>query len=615
MAQDPDRPAVDNITYDDVPSVSGGPLSAIRAEDRPHARRGAQILAAALRTEGVDCLFGYPGGANLEIFDVLDEYAIRCYRTEHEQGAIHAAQGYARATGRVGVCLATSGPGACNLVTGLADAHSDSTPVVAITGNVPSYLLGRNAFQEADIVGITRPITKTSLLVETVADIPRAVRTGFATARSNRPGPVLIDLPKDVQQHFPRDPEGRYAAPRIPAVIDPPEAAVGGIPVSQLRQCVRMIAEARRPVIYAGGGIVSSGTEAALVALVDRLGCPVTTTIMGLGAVPSDHPRWLHVLGMHGSYTANVAVNEADLVIALGVRFDDRVTGHVDSFIRDGQIIHIDIDRREINKNKAVTLGITADLRVALAELTAAVTPGDYGAWCAHLESLRRAHPLEARARAGLDGPGAIALLSDLTGGSALVTVGVGQHQMWAMQHYAVNRPRSFLSSSGFGTMGYGLPAAIGAKVACPERMVIDIDGDGSLNMSIHELSTCHRYGIGVKIVCINNQWLGMVRQWQDMIYAGNRAQSSLGDPMTVKAATDTDIYPDFVTIAAGYRVTAERVTSRDALAAAYARMLRDPQEPYLVDVIVAREQNVYPMIPAGGSYRDIILEDPAGTS
>lgn len=603
------RPEVDNITYGDSASVSGAPLSAIREEDRASAQRGAQILAAALRAEGVDCLFGYPGGANLEIFDVLDAFAIRCYRTEHEQGAIHAAQGYARATGRVGVCLATSGPGACNLVTGLADAHSDSTPVVAITGNVPSTLLGKNAFQEADIVGITRPITKASILVERVSDIASSIRTGFALAVSNRPGPVLIDLPKDIQQHVPRDPEGRYVPPRIPAVIDPPEVIAGGIPEAQLKQCARMIAESERPVIYAGGGVVASGTEAQLVAFAEKLGCPVTTTIMGLGAVPSGHPLWLHVLGMHGSYTANVAVNEADLVIALGVRFDDRVTGNVNEFIKHGQIIHVDIDRGEINKNKVVTLGIGADLRLAIDQLIAAVTPGDYAAWRARLDAMKREHPLRPLDRGTLAGPAAIALLSEMTAGEALVTVGVGQHQMWAMQHYAVKRRRSFLSSSGFGTMGYGLPAAIGAKIACPDRLVVDIDGDGSLNMSIHELSTCHRYGIGVKIVCINNQWLGMVRQWQDMIYGGHRASSSLADPTSVKPAAEHDIYPDFVTIAAGYRVHAERVSARADLAAAYTRMLADAQQPYLLDVIVEQDQNVYPMIPAGGTYKDMVLD------
>ncbi len=606
------RPPADNITYADVTTVSGAPLSEIAECDRGIAQRGAEILAAALRAEGVEQVFGYPGGANLEIFDVLAAAGLRCYRTEHEQGAIHAAQGYARATGQIGVCLATSGPGACNLVTGLADAHSDSTPIVAITGNVPSHLLGKNAFQEADIVGITAPITKASLLIKQVGDIPRTVRHAFALAGSNRPGPVLIDIPKDIQQHYPRDPDGRFAPPRLPAVIDAPETAIGAIPESQLKQCVRMIAEARRPVIYAGGGIVASGTEALLVALAEKLGCPVTTTIMGLGAVPATHPLWLHVLGMHGSYTANVAVNEADLVIALGVRFDDRVTGNVDAFIRDGQIIHIDIDRREINKNKVVTLGVTADLEPALAQLIEAVTAGDYAEWRTRLETMKAEHPLIASDSAALTGPGVIASLSAMTEGEALVTVGVGQHQMWAMQHYAVANRRSFLSSSGFGTMGYGLPAAIGAKVACPERLVVDIDGDGSLNMSIHELSTCHRYNIGVKIVCINNQWLGMVRQWQDMIYGGHRAESSLGDPMAVKRAGDDDIYPDFVTIAAGYRIAAERVRDPATLNDALTRMLADPHEPYLLDVIVEREQNVYPMIPAGGSYKDIILADKA---
>lgn len=595
--------------YGDTTSVSGGPLAAIREADRKFAQRGAQLLGAALRAEGVDRLFGYPGGANLEIFDVLDEFGITCYRTEHEQGAVHAAQGYARASGRIGVCLATSGPGACNLVTGLGDANSDSTPIVAITGNVPSHLLGKNAFQEADIVGITQPITKASIMVERVSEIPEVVRRAFAVAGSNRPGPVLIDLPKDIQQHFPRDPEGRYAPPRIPAIIDLPNA-IEGISESQLKQCARMIAEAERPVIYAGGGIVSSGTEKQLVALAEKLNCPVTTTIMGLGSVAADHPLWLHVLGMHGSYAANFAVNEADLVLALGVRFDDRVTGNVEEFIKHGQIIHIDIDRSEINKNKVVTLGIGADLAIALQQLINAVQPGDYAAWRTQLDGLKQSHPMHTQMGTSLNGPACIAALSNLTGGDALVTVGVGQHQMWAMQHYVVNQPRSFLSSSGFGTMGYGLPAAIGAKVACPDRLVIDIDGDGSLNMSIHELSTMHRYGIGVKIVCINNQWLGMVRQWQDMIYSGHRAESALSDPMAVKAPGDEDIYPDFVTIAKGYRVAAARVRDPRELDAAYSRMLEDPQEPYLLDLIVDQETNVYPMIPAGGTYKDIIFAD-----
>ena len=370
-----------------------------------------------------------------------------------------------------------------------------------------------------------------------------------------------------------------------------------------------MIVEANRPVIYAGGGVTCSDTSQLLQALAEKLSCPVTTTIMGLGAFPPDDPLWLHVLGMHGSKYANVAVNEADLVLALGVRFDDRVTGKISEFIKHGKIIHIDVDRNELNKNKTVTLPICADLRIALQQLIDAAEPGDYGVWRAYLDGLRSRHPLCVEESEDITGPGAIALLSEMTGGDALITLGVGQHQMWAMQHYNVRHPRSFLSSSGFGTMGYGLPAAIGAKTGCPERMVIDIDGDGSLNMTIHELSTCHRYRLGVKVVVINNQWLGMVRQWQDMIYDGHRSESSLSDPTTaVKRGDQDDIYPDFVRIAEAYRVRAERVRDADELKHAYERMLADPDEPYLVDVIVRFDENVYPMIPAGGSYKDIIM-------
>jgi acetolactate synthase I/II/III large subunit len=556
-------------------------------------------------------LFGYPGGANLEIFDVLQEYGIRCIRVEHEQGAAHAAEGFARATGKVGVCLATSGPGATNLVTGIADANSDSVPIVAITGNVPSHLLGKNAFQEVDIVAIATPITKKSFLIDSVANIPTVVRQAFALAAGNRPGPVLIDIPKDIQQHYPRDPDGNYAPPRMPAVIAPPEPPTGPIPSDQLEVCCQLIRTARRPVLYAGGGVTSSNTGPLLVQLAEKLGCPVTTTIMGLGTFPPDHPLALHVLGMHGTKYANVAINEADLVLAVGVRFDDRVTGKVSEFIKHGTIIHIDVDRSELNKNKPATLPICADLRQALRQLIDVAQPGEYTEWVRYITDLKAHYPLTVADARELTPQYAIALLSHLTDGNALVTLGVGQHQMWAMQHYHVCRPRSFLSSSGFGTMGFGLPAAIGAKVGCPERMVIDIDGDGSLNMTIHELSTCHRYGVGVKVVVINNQWLGMVRQWQDMIYQGRRAESSLSDPATaVKRVGDADIYPDFLAIAQGYRVTAERVVRKEDLRTAYERMLADPDEPYLLDIIVRPEENVYPMIPAGATYKDIIMCD-----
>jgi len=602
--------STDNVTYQDIATISGGTLSDIKPEQRDGALRGAEILAKSLQLEGVDVVFGYPGGANLEIFDVLRNHGIRCVRVEHEQGAAHAAQGYARASGKVGVCLATSGPGATNLVTGIADANSDSTPIVAITGNVPTQLLGKNAFQEVDIVSIVEPITKRAYLVDRVARIPAAVRLAFIHAGGNRPGPVLIDIPKDIQQHYPRDPDGNYAEPRMPAVVEMPEEPIGEMYEDQLQQCLRLIAEAERPVLYVGGGIVSAGAEAELLAFAEKLGVPVTTTIMGLGAFPPGHPLCLDVLGMHGARYANIAVNEADLVLALGVRFDDRVTGMVSGFIKHGKIIHIDIDRTELNKNKTVILPICAEIRASLAQLIA-VQPGDHGEWCDYCRKLKADFPYPVAEKQGISPQKAIALLSDMTKGEAIVSLGVGQHQMWAMQHYRAARTRSFLSSSGFGTMGYGLPAAIGAKVAHPERLVIDIDGDGSLNMAIHELSTCHRYGIGVKIVVINNQWLGMVRQWQDMIYDGHRSCSDLSDPMSeVKAKGEQDIYPDFLTIAKGYLVKAERVTRPDQLEAAFERLLADPNEPYLLDVIVDSEANVYPMIPAGATYKDIIMSD-----
>ena len=601
----------DNITYKSESTVTGGALTDLKPGQRADALRGAQLLAKALQAEGVDVLFGYPGGANLEIFDVLPEFGLRCVRTEHEQGAAHAAQGYARASGKVGVCLATSGPGATNLVTGIADAHSDSTPIVAITGNVPTPLLGKNAFQEVDIVGITKPITKKNYLVKRVTDIPEVVREAFALAGGNRPGPVLIDIPKDIQQHYPKDAEGNYTPPRIPAAIEPPEPPIGGLTENQLDEACRLLAEAKRPVIYAGGGIVSADCADLLLALAEKLRCPVTTTVMGHGTFPPDHPLALHSLGMHGSKYANVAVNEADLVLALGVRFDDRVTGNVKQFIADGRIIHIDIDRNELNKNKTVTLPICADIKPALEQLIGCAECKEHGEWLAYVSGLRERYPFEVPEKTSISPQYAIRLLSNLTAGEAIVSLGVGQHQMWAMQHYRSKRTRSFLSSSGFGTMGYGLPAAIGAKVACPDRQVIDIDGDGSLNMTIHELATCRRYGVGVKVVVINNQWLGMVRQWQDMIYDGHRAESGMADPMAVKAADEVEVYPDFPTIAAGYRVKAERVTRSEDLAAAYARMLAAPAEPYLLDVIVEAEENVYPMIPAGGSYRDIIMSGP----
>ncbi|EAQ96312.1 biosynthetic-type acetolactate synthase large subunit [Congregibacter litoralis] len=598
----------DSLTYGTRDTVTGGALDDSSRGGEEVALRGAQILAKCLVAEGVDTLFGYPGGANLEIFDVLPQFGIRCIRTEHEQGAVHAAQGYARVTGRPGVCLATSGPGATNLVTGIADANSDSTPLVAITGNVPSHLLGKNAFQEVDIVAVTDAITKRNYLVKRVGAIPEVVREAFALAGGNRPGPVLIDIPKDIQQQYPKDPEGNYKAPRIPAVIDTPEPAMTGMEQGQLEECMRLLRESERPVIYAGGGIGVAAGEDSLLAFAEKAQIPVTWTIMGVGCFPPDHALSLDVLGMHGAKYANRAIYEADLVLALGVRFDDRVTGNVAEFAKQARIIHIDIDRSELNKNKTVTLPIRADLKPALLQMLGACEPVESRPWVETVNGWKQDYPYPESDSEGLKPQHVIRALCAATLGDAVVSLGVGQHQMWAMQFYRSKQPRSFLSSSGFGTMGYGLPAAIGAKIAAPDRQVIDIDGDGSLNMTIHELSTCHRYGIGVKTVVINNQWLGMVRQWQDMIYDSHRAGSDLSDPMAVKSSDDADIYPDFLSIAKGYRVTAERVRRAEDLPAAIERMLADPEEPYLLDVIVEAEENVYPMIPAGGTYRDIIM-------
>ncbi|VVE61577.1 acetolactate synthase [Pandoraea captiosa] len=570
----------------------------------PLSAKGADLIARTLVDIGIDTVFCYPGGANLEMLDALSRVSITLVRTEHEQGSVFGAQGYARATGKLGVCLATSGPGATNLVTGIADAASDSVPILAITGNVATHWLGKNAFQEVDIVAITKPVTKLARQVREARDIPAALREAAACALAGRPGPVLLDFPKDIQQARPDQPTDKRFTSAVPA----------GMSDETAQRIAALLAQSERPVIYAGGGVIASGTGAQLVALAEALDCPVALTMMGLGAVPDTHPLLLGPLGMHGAYVANVAVNEADLVLALGVRFDDRVIGDPASFARHAKIVHIDVDAAEIGKNKPVTLGVHADLRDAFTGLLAHAKRRDVPAWHAYLRERREAHPLRAPQAASPDDAGVltgvdvIAALAALLPPEAVVTTGVGQHQMWAMQHLRLREPRTFLSSAGFGTMGFGLPAAIGAKVALPDVPVIDIDGDGSLNMSVNELSTCRRYGLGVKVLVINNQWLGMVRQWQDMIYARNRVASSLVDPNAALGADEGHPYPDFVTIAAGYGVAGARVTRAEQLPAALARMLADPSEPYLLDVLVAREDDVYPMIPAGKTYRDVVF-------
>ncbi|APR95128.1 acetolactate synthase [Pandoraea thiooxydans] len=565
------------------------------------ASRGADVIARTLCEIGVSTVFCYPGGANLEMLDALSRVDIVLIRTEHEQGAVFAAQGYARATGRLGVCLATSGPGATNLVTGIADANSDSIPIMAITGNVATHWLGKNAFQEVDIVAVTRPITKQARQVRQLAEIGPALRDAATLALAGRPGPVLLDFPKDVQQ-------GRTLAVEPVRARDAEPVAMALRP-EQAERIARLLAASRRPVIYAGGGIVASGTGALLSQLAEQLQCPVALTMMGLGALPDGHSLLLGPLGMHGAYCANVAVNEADVVLALGVRFDDRVIGDPASFAQGAAIVHIDVDAAEIGKNKPVHVGAQADLRAALPQLLALAKPLETAPWLRYLRSVAEARPLQAvKAGERLSGPQAIAMLAERLPAEAVVATGVGQHQMWAMQYLRARQARTFLSSAGFGTMGFGLPAALGAKAALPQVPVIDIDGDGSLNMTINELSTCRRYRLGVKIFVVNNQWLGMVRQWQDMIYQGNRVLSALGDDERGARSLGSAPYPDFLAIAAGYGVAAERVERAEDLPAALERMLADPNQPYLLDVMVEREDNVFPMIPAGKSYRDVIF-------
>ncbi len=554
---------------------------------------GAGLIASSLRGLGVEVVFCYPGGANLAILDALSASGIELLRTEHEQGAVFAAQGYARASGALGVCVATSGPGATNLVTGIADANSDSIPVLALTGNVATPWLGRNAFQEVDIVAVVRPITKLARQVRSPADIAAALEEAARTALDGRPGPVLLDFPKDVQQARVQAPASSATKEsRVPRALD----------ARTLAQISALLAQAKRPVIYAGGGVIASGTGPLLLRLAENLDCPVALTLMGLGAMPPGHPLLLGPLGMHGAWCANVAVNEADVVLALGVRFDDRVIGAPAAFARDAAIVHIDIDPNELGKNKPVRVAAQADLRAALAQLVAGVAPIDTASWREYLLRMAAERPLRTvRKGKNLSGSEAIATLAQRLPRDAIVTTGVGQHQMWAMQQLSPAYERSFLSSSGFGTMGFGLPAALGAKRARPRATVVDIDGDGSLAMTVNELAACRRYGLGVKVFVVNNRWLGMVRQWQDLIYEGNRVASAFEGP-------------DFVALATGYGVRAERAALASELPAMISRLLEDPDEPRLLDVMVERECNVFPMIPAGKSYRDVIFDEKEGT-
>ena len=578
------------------------------SSERGPVMNGAEILVASLEREGVEYIFAYPGGCSMPLHQALTKSKkIRTILPRHEQGGGFAAEGYARVTGRAGVCMATSGPGATNLVTCIADAYMDSVPLVAITGQVPQEMIGRGAFQETDFFGITLPIVKHSYLVWDINDIPRIIKEAFHIAQSGRPGPVLIDIPKNIQN--------QTAQPVFPKSI----TLKGYNPTRRadevaLQEMLGLIATAKRPMIYCGGGVLSAEASAELREFAERTQIPVATTLMGIGCFPETHPLSLKWLGMHGTVYANNAVNEADLLLAIGVRFDDRVTGKVEKFCEHGTIVHIDIDNSEINKNKSVKLPILGDVKDALTRLNRDLDRSGskplakgytrYPAWYRQIEKWKKEHPLRYK-----DTPDAIQpqhvieLLCELTKGDAIIATGVGQHQMWAAQFYNFTKPRTLVTSAGLGSMGYGYPAAIGAKLGRPDKQVIDIDGDGSFLMNVQELATAHIDGIAPKVIILNNQHLGMVVQWEDRFYDSNRGHTFLGDPKDT-----TRIYPDYLGICKGFGVPAERVIHKKDLRAALQRML-DSKETYVLDVMTPYTEHVLPMIPSGKTYKDIITE------
>ena len=596
---------------------------------------GSEILVEALEREGVDTIFAYPGGASMELHQALTRSKkIRTILPRHEQGGSFAAEGYARATGKAGVCMATSGPGATNLVTAIADAYMDSVPLIALTGQVPQAMIGRGGFQETDFFGMTLPVVKHSYLITNIADIPRIVKEAFHIALTARPGPVVIDFPKNIQQQkaqpvWPKEVPLRGYSPTIHA----DDLA--------LNEIIGLIEKADRPVLYCGGGIITANAAEELRQFAETTQIPVTTTVMGCGAFPETHPLSLRWLGMHGTAFANWAVSGefkhrsgpaepmvkvqdgADLLLALGVRFDDRVTGKVEKFCETGTIVHIDVDASELNKNKKVQLAIESDIRYALRRLNEMIGKRPirkkFTAWHERIAEWRSRAPLRYQVtdevmksqhmRDHLQGKEdqvilpqmVVELLYELTKGEAILTTGVGQHQMWAAQYYKFKFPRQFLTSAGLGAMGYGYPAALGAKVACPERQVIDIDGDGSFLMNVQELATAHIEKIAAKAIILNNQHLGMVVQWEDRFYKGNRGHTYLGDPENMQ-----QIYPDYVAVCKAFNVPCERVMYKRDLRGALQRML-DSDQPYVLDVVTPYTEHVLPFIPAGHTVADMI--------
>ncbi|KPK86818.1 MAG: acetolactate synthase catalytic subunit [Phycisphaerae bacterium SM23_33] len=546
---------------------------------------GAQIFHQMLQVEGVEILFGFPGGAVLPIFDELYRSPIRFVQTRHEQGAAHMADGYARSTGKVGVCIATSGPGATNLVTGLATAHMDSVPVVAFTGQVRSFLIGNDAFQEADTTGITRPITKHNALVRTAEELGRTVREAFYVARTGRPGPVLVDIAVDsTMEKVTSEPD---LAPNLPGY----RPRVTGH-MRQIKAAADAINVSERPVLYVGGGVIISGASQELRALVQKGKIPVTTTLLALGAVDESDALSLRMLGMHGSATANYAVQECDCLIAVGARFDDRITGRIETFAPHAKIIHVDIDPASISKSVAADVPVVGDARDILQKMLPLIKPVRRTAWLNRIAEWKKQYPF-SYVRGGRIKPQAvIETLGRLTRHEAIIATGVGQHQMWTAQFYGFRRPRRLITSGGLGTMGFGLPAAIGAQFGNPGQTVVDVDGDGSFAMTMGELVTAARYGQPVKVVVIDNSYLGMVRQWQQMFYG--KRYSAVDHPC-----------PDLPKLAEALGATGARVTEPGELEDALAAMLKH-EGPYVLAVAVEPEENVFPMVPTGKSLHEM---------
>ena len=554
---------------------------------------GSRALLECLKREGVDTIFGYPGGAVIPIYDMIYQFPdIQHILVRHEQGAGHMAEGYALATGKVGVCLATSGPGATNLVTPIADAMMDSVPLVAITGQVKTSAIGTDAFQEADITGITMPITKHNWLVKDVTKLPEIIAEAFHIARSGRPGPVLIDIPVDISR-------AEFEYTPIEEVNIPTFKPTTKGHSRQIQRAAELIAEAKRPVLYVGGGAIYSGAYEVIKDLAERTNTPVTTTLKGLGAFPETHPLSMGMLGMHGTAYANYAISECDLLIAVGARFDDRVTGKVDEWVPTAKIIHIDVDPAEIGKVLPADVPIVGDVKAVLIELLKLVEPAFHPEWNARVTQWKTDFPLHYPMDGILHGQQVIEQIGAITNHEAIVVTDVGQHQMWAAQFYKCLRPRQFITSGGLGTMGFGLPAAIGAQFGAPDKPVFCVSGDGSIQMCIQELMVATIYKLPIKICILNNQFLGMVRQWQELFWESHYSN------------VDLEASPDFVKLAEAYGAHAIRCSSPSGVEAALAEAMAITDRPTVLDFRIAKEENVYPMIKSGGTIRDMVVQRP----